>query len=1008
MRKILLILALLLTGVTAWAQKPGTTPVKVSDEKQMMHGRKYYVHIVEKGQTVYSIARAYRVESFDAVTHVDIHSLHPGDTVWIPFRGQFAEDEDPSTSAPAPTPAPATVRVDTVHVHDTTYINVPYAVHDTTIVTNTVTVTEQVPVHDTSYIHVHDTTIVTNTVTVTEQVPVHDTTYITVYDTTFVNVPYAVHDTTYINVPYTVHDTTIVTNTVTEQVPVHDTSYIHVHDTTIVTNTVTVTEQVPVHDTTYITIYDTAFVNVPYAVHDTIIVTNTVTETEQVPVHDTTYITVYDTTLVNVPYAVHDTTYINVPYTVHDTTIITNTVTVTEYVQVHDTTYINVHDTTYTTVSDTVTLTKYKPVHDTTYLTVHDTIYFTVHDTTYFGTPYAVHDTTIIIDTVTLTEYVTVHDTTYINVPYAVRDTSVITDTVTLTEYVTVHDTTYVNVPYTVRDTSVITDTVTLTEYVTVHDTTYINVPYAVHDTSIIIDTVTLTEYVTVHDTTYINVPYAVRDTSVIIDTVTLTNYKHVHDTTYITMHDTIYINSSYTVHDTTIVIDTVTLTKYVPVHDTTYINLHDTTYINVPYTVHDTTFIIDTVNYASVSSPALAFASTSAVAMTEYVPNSQPFTSPSNPTTEEPRRQARKTLKIALMMPLHLDQMEQISTSKFDIEQRGKKSYRQFEFIEFYEGILMALDRLAEEGINIELNVVDVSENSATQVEQAFMSHKVAQSDFIVALLLRDAFDRAAALAQQAGVYIVNPMATRSELCAENPYMVKIQPSVEGMISLMLNNMVAERPKAHLYVIHSGSKEERPVFDELKRQLESRTDIAYTLFNWSQSAKLTALLNKTPSCNVLSIYDQNKDNNRVFAGNLLNKLAAFKTNTPSLYTLNDWTRDYVDVDFAQLQQLNYHTFSTAWDMTNEVHINFLKAYRTRFGTEPTSALASTGYDLMLYLAQGLNQKNSDFWLTPGNTLPSLTQPLHLRRHGAGLENDRAQLYRLENLHFIKATAKTN
>ncbi len=692
----------------------------------------------------------------------------------------------------------------------------------------------------------------------------------------------------------------------------------------------------------------------------------------------------------------------------HDTTIITNTVTVTEYVQVHDTTYINVHDTTYTTVSDTVTLTKYEPVHDTTYLTVHDTIYFTVHDTTFLGTPYAVHDTTIVIDTVTLTEYVTVHDTTYINVPYAVRDTSVIIDTVTLTEYVTVHDTTYVNVPYTVRDTSTIIDTVTLTEYVTVHDTTYVNVPYAVRDTSIIIDTVTLTEYVTVHDTTYINVPYAVRDTSVIIDTVTLTNYKHVHDTTYITMHDTIYINSSYTVHDTTIVIDTVTLTKYVPVHDTTYINLHDTTYINVPYTVHDTTFIIDTVNYASVSSPALAFASTSAVAMTEYVPNSQPFTSPSNPTTEEPRRQARKTLKIALMMPLHLDQMEQISTSKFDIEQRGKKSYRQFEFIEFYEGILMALDRLAEEGINIELNVVDVSENSATQVEQAFMSHKVAQSDFIVALLLRDAFDRAAALAQQAGVYIVNPMATRSELCAENPYMVKIQPSVEGMISLMLNNMVAERPKAHLYVIHSGSKEERPVFDELKRQLESRTDIAYTLFNWSQSAKLTALLNKTPSCNVLSIYDQNKDNNRVFAGNLLNKLAAFKTNTPSLYTLNDWTRDYVDVDFAQLQQLNYHTFSTAWDMTNEVHINFLKAYRTRFGTEPTSALASTGYDLMLYLAHGLNQKNSDFWLTPGNTLPSLTQPLHLRRHGAGLENDRAQLYRLENLHFIKATAKTN
>lgn len=368
--------------------------------------------------------------------------------------------------------------------------------------------------------------------------------------------------------------------------------------------------------------------------------------------------------------------------------------------------------------------------------------------------------------------------------------------------------------------------------------------------------------------------------------------------------------------------------------------------------------------------------------------------------------RKTGRVLKVALMMPLHLDQLEQISTSKFDIEQRGKKSYRQFEFIEFYEGILLALDRLAEDGVSVELNVVDVSENTAAQVEQTFVSHQVAQSDFIVALLLRDAFDKAAELARQAGVYIVNPMATRSELCVDNPYMVKIQPSVEGMVTLMLNNMVAERPGSHLYVIHSGSKDEKPVFDELKRQLEGRTDIPYTLFNWSQSAKLTGEIKKTPGCNVLSIFDQNKDNNRVFAGNLLNRLAAFKTHTPTLYTLNDWTREYVDVDFAQLQQMNYHTFSTSWDMTNEVHVDFLKAYRTRFSSEPSSPLAAAGYDLMLYVAGGLHRKNTNFWQSPGNTLPMLIQPLHLVRHGAGLENDRAQLYRMENLQFIKASVK--
>ena len=839
---------------SAWAQKPGTTPVKVSFETQMLHGRRYYVHIVEKGQTVYSIAKAYKVSNFDAVTHVDIHSLHPGDTVWLPFRGQFAENEAPSTPAPAPKPTPTTPQVNTVtvhdtayiYVHDTAYINVPYAVHDTTVVTNTVTKTEYVRVHDTIYVDapyaVHDTTVVTNTVTQKEYVTVHDTNYITV------------HDTTYINVPYAVHDTTVVTDkvTLTEYVPVHDTIYVQVHDTTVVTNTVKQTEYVPVHDTAYIT------------VHDTTIVSDKVTQTEYVTVHDTTYVPVHDTTYV----AVRDTTYINVPYAVHDTTIVSDKVTLTEYVTVHDTTYVTVHDTTY--------ITKY--------------------------------DTIVVSDKVTQTEYVPVHDTTYI----------------------TVHDTTYI----TKYDTIVVSDKVTLTEYVPVHDTT------------IVTDTVTLTKYVTVHDTT--------------------------------------------------IVTDTVTLTKYVTVHDTTY--------IDVPYAVHDTTFVFDTVDFTS--SSALAFASTSAVALAEYEPASQPDANPESPIAAQPQRKMGKVLKVAVMMPLHLNQLDQISTSKFDIEQRGKKTYRQFEFIEFYEGILLALDRLAEQGVNVELNVVDVSENSAAKVEEAFISHNVAQSDFVVALLLRDAFDKAAELAQQAGVYIVNPMATRTELCAENPYMVKVQPSVEGMISLMLKNMKVERPNGHLYIIYSNSKAEKAVMDELKRQLDERQDIPYTLFNWSQSAKLAGVLKKTPNCHVLSIFDQDKDNNRVFVGNLLNRLAAFKSDSPTLYTLNDWTRDYIDVDFAQLQLLNYHTFSTSWDMTNDVHINFLQAYRTRFGTEPSSPLAAAGYDLMLYIGNGLSQKNNAFWQSPGNSLPTLIQPMHLSRHGAGLENDKAQLYRLEGLKFIKASFK--
>lgn len=369
--------------------------------------------------------------------------------------------------------------------------------------------------------------------------------------------------------------------------------------------------------------------------------------------------------------------------------------------------------------------------------------------------------------------------------------------------------------------------------------------------------------------------------------------------------------------------------------------------------------------------------------------------------------RKVGKTVKVALMMPLHLDQMDQVSTSKFDVEQRGKKVYRQFEFIEFYEGILLALEQMGQSGISVELNVVDVSGNTAAAVEEAFASHNVAQSDVLVALLFRDAFDKAAQLARQAGIYVVNPMATRSDICEENPYVVKLQPSLAGQVSLMLKNMKAERPNAHLYIIHSGSEADRAVREEIKRQLDERKDIKYTLFNWSQSAKLASTLKATPGCNVVSIYSGKSDQMRMHVSTLLNRLAAFKTHTPTLYTLTDWTVEYGDIDFAQLQQLNYHTFSTSWDMTNQVHTDFLQAWRERYATEPVTQLAAIGYDLSLYIVGGLAHKGADFWQNSAQVNPQgLLQPMHLVRSGAGLENDRAQLYRMDNLRFIPAILK--
>ena len=50
----------------------------------MHNGRKCYIHIVQPGQTVYSITKLYGVKEHEAILKSDIHHIAVDDTVWIP------------------------------------------------------------------------------------------------------------------------------------------------------------------------------------------------------------------------------------------------------------------------------------------------------------------------------------------------------------------------------------------------------------------------------------------------------------------------------------------------------------------------------------------------------------------------------------------------------------------------------------------------------------------------------------------------------------------------------------------------------------------------------------------------------------------------------------------------------------------------------------------------------------------------------------------------------------
>ena len=372
--------------------------------------------------------------------------------------------------------------------------------------------------------------------------------------------------------------------------------------------------------------------------------------------------------------------------------------------------------------------------------------------------------------------------------------------------------------------------------------------------------------------------------------------------------------------------------------------------------------------------------------------------------------RQDKQRLFITVVMPLNLAKINEISTSKFDIEQRGKKEYKVFEFVQFYEGILMALDKLQARGLDIVLNVVDLTSDKDEDVEAAFYSHNVANSDFIIALLVKKPFNKMAELARQNQVFVINPFSSRVDVVNDNPYVVKYMPSTEGTVKAMLDIVARKHRNGHLYLVHSNAKSnvsgEKEYFDEFQKQLSQRKDIQYTTFDWAANSKLVTTLKGTADNVIISIYDQGSNKNTVFSTTLLNRLSSLNTNVPVLMTVTNYLTEFPNVDFDQLQHLNYTTVTTGYlDYNNPKHKEFIDTYKDKFRTEPNTLYAGVAYDIMLYFSTALWQNGAEFWRNPQHfTSPyGVLFPFSLKQSSptGGYENQSPDIYQMQNYKLI-------
>jgi len=124
------------------------------------------------------------------------------------------------------------------------------------------------------------------------------------------------------------------------------------------------------------------------------------------------------------------------------------------------------------------------------------------------------------------------------------------------------------------------------------------------------------------------------------------------------------------------------------------------------------------------------------------------------------------------------------------------KELFKQFyggseNYIQFYEGVLIAMDEMQKTGMKIVLNVYDTQRN-ADSIRQIIYTEEFLETDLIIGPVLQSVQEDVARIAAKNRIPIVSPLASQSDITVVNPHYFQVIPTRE-YIAEKTAEMVAE-----------------------------------------------------------------------------------------------------------------------------------------------------------------------------------------------------------------------
>lgn len=328
---------------------------------------------------------------------------------------------------------------------------------------------------------------------------------------------------------------------------------------------------------------------------------------------------------------------------------------------------------------------------------------------------------------------------------------------------------------------------------------------------------------------------------------------------------------------------------------------------------------------------------------------------------------QQKLAYQVAIMMPF---------MSNNFVPSNGKEiPIQSIKAIEFYEGVLIALDSLKAEGVNLFVNVYD-TQRDTTVVQSLLNQRELQEADLIIGPLNSRNLKIVAEFAKAQKKPLVSPLNPRRDLTVDNPYFIQVNPSFEVHSQLIIEQL------------HKIERNKRIIRDPMEKNLlvlalgkdSSRVahlQTSYAAFKNNLNDSIKTLIPESPTIDVDAIkplLQKDKLNiivmpttNEGFIYNALREIQKLVDKVEPrrgyqivIIGMDRW-RYFSRINFEYYESLNLHFSSEYFTSSNQVAVrNFKENYKSIYGIGARE-FGFKGFDMMLYFGRMIHKYGVNF-----------------------------------------------